>query len=86
VGKREHDVGIAGGQKFAAARVQPAVAGVGLTLRTVPVATRVEGDRTIPAARTLIDVATERGGPATHDRGEDLQMQPREPLSAVIEE
>ena len=40
----------------------------------------------MPAAGTLIDVAAERRGSATHDRREDLQMQPGEPLVTVIEE
>ena len=67
VGKGEDDMGVAGGQQFPAARLEPAVARVGLALRTMPVATRVEGDGAMPAAGTVIDVTAERGGPATDD-------------------
>jgi hypothetical protein len=40
----------------------------------------------MPAARTLIDVPTERGRSAGDDGGQDLQVQPSEPVPAVLEE
>jgi hypothetical protein len=40
VGECEHDMDIAGGQEFPSARIEPAVAHVGLAFRTVPVAAR----------------------------------------------
>jgi hypothetical protein len=44
--KGEDHVHIAGGQEFLLARLQPAVAGLGLTLGTVPISTR-NGDLSI---------------------------------------
>ena len=82
----EDYVDIAGGQKVPAARFQPMVAGIGLTLRAVPVPTRVEGDDAMSAVETLIQMAAERGGAAAQDRCEDFQMKPSEPLTAAIEE
>jgi len=82
----EDDVDIAGGQKVPAARFQPVVASIGLTLRAVPVPTGVKGDGAMSAAGTLIDMAAERGGSAAQDRGEDFQMQPRQPFAAAVEE
>src|ERR1022692_2701407 len=72
---------VAGRQEFPAARFQPAVARVGLALRTMPVAARVEGDGAMPAPGALIDVPAERGRPAADDGGQDLQVQPGEPTS-----
>src|ERR1022692_975888 len=77
---------VAGGQEFPAAGLQPAVARVGLALRTSPVATRVEGDGAMPAGGALVDVPTQRGCPAADDGGQDLQVQPGEPLPAVHKE
>ena len=82
----EDHVDIAGGQKVPAARFQPMVASIGLTLRAVPVATRIVGDGAMPAGGTLIHVAAECGGSAAQDRGEDSQMEPRQPFAAAIEE
>ena len=48
-------------QEFAAARVEPAVARVGLTLRTMPVAARVVGDGAMSAGVHSIDMSAERG-------------------------
>ena len=46
----EHDMEIAGVEEFAFTCRQPALACLGLTLRTVPVSARVVGDGLIPAA------------------------------------
>src|SRR5262252_9117380 len=71
-------------QKFAAARFDPAVTRIGLALRTMSVATGVEGDGAMPAAGALVDVAAQRGGAAADDSGQDLQVQPGEPFSAAL--
>ena len=39
----------------------------------------------MPATGTLIHMAAERGGSAAQNGGEDLQVQPGEPLPAAIE-
>ena len=83
-GKDHMDV--PGRQQVATSRRQPAVTRVGLALGTVPVAARVEGDGTIAAAGTSIDMASE-GRCSTGQNGvEHFQMPPGQPLVAAIEE
>src|SRR3990172_6833905 len=72
VREREDDVNIGRGQQFFTARLDPTVAGVGLTLRTVPVAARVVRDGAIPAAGTLIQMPAESSRAATFDGCQDL--------------
>ncbi len=74
MGKGEDHVHVGGGQEFLLARLEPAVAGLGLTLGTVPISARVVGDGAIPAAGTLIAVPAERGGAATLDGRQDLAV------------
>ena len=83
-GQREHHMRVADWQQFPAARFQPAVARVGLALRTMPVPARVEGDGLMPAAGALVDVTAERRGAAADDGGQDLQVQPGEPFPAAL--
>src|SRR2546426_623087 len=63
----EDQVEVADGQQVLLALAEPLVASIGLTLGTVPVATRVVGDSLMTAARALIAMATERGGAAPCD-------------------
>ena len=53
----EDHVKIADAEQFVRASCEPAVAGVGLALGAVPVATRVEGVGTMAASGTLIEMA-----------------------------
>ena len=55
---------IAGGQEFALAGRQPALAGLRLTLGAVPISARVVGDGLIPAARASIAMTAEGSGAA----------------------
>src|SRR5689334_17107982 len=55
----EDDMHVAGGQKVPAARLEPAVTGVGLALRTMPVSTRVIGNGLIAATGTGIHMSAE---------------------------
>ncbi len=56
------------------ARAKPLIPGVGLTLRTMPVPTRVIRDGLMPAAVALIAMTTERGRAAARDGVEDLNL------------
>ena len=84
--KGEDHVHVAGGQEFLLARLEPAVAGLGLTLGTVPISARVIRDGAIPAAGTLIAVPAECGGAATLDGRQDLAMLGGQPGAAAIDE
>ncbi len=72
--KGEDHVYVAGRQEFLSARLQPSVAGLGLTLGTVPISAGVVRDGAIPAAGTLIAVPAERGRAATLDGRQDLAV------------
>jgi len=53
----EDNMDVAGGEKLLTTRLQPTVAGVGLTLRAVPVAAAAVGDgRTVAAVGALIEM------------------------------
>lgn len=68
----EHHMRIPHRQQFAVACFEPAVARVGLALRTMPVPTGVEGDGLMPAAGALVDVTAEHGGATADDGSQDL--------------
>src|SRR5215207_4975935 len=68
--EREDDVHIRHIEELALARVQPAFARLRLTLRTVPVSTRVVGDGLMPAGVTPVEMSTERGGSTARDGAE----------------
>jgi hypothetical protein len=63
-------------QQFRTPRVEPAVARVALALRAMPVAARIVGDGSMAAARTLIDMAAQRGSAASLDGDEHFDVQP----------
>jgi len=86
VREREDDVNIGRGQQFFTARLDPTVAGVGLTLRTVPVAARVVRDGAIPAAGTLIQMPAESSRAATFDGCQDLTVLAGKPVTAAFDE
>ena len=64
VGHGEHDMEIAGSQEFALAGLQPAVAGLGLTLGAVSISARVVRDSLITAAQASIAMPAEVSGAA----------------------
>ena len=74
--QREDDVHVGRGQQFTATRRDPAFPRPGLTLRAVPVATRVVGDGgTVSATGALIDMAAESGGAtARRDGQQDFKV------------
>ena len=78
--EREDDVHIRHVEQLALARVEPALPGLRLALRAVPIPTRVIGDGLMPAGVTPIEMAPERGGATARDRAEHrslLHAQPR---------
>lgn len=79
VGQREDDVDVRHVQQLALAGGQPAVTGLRLTLRTVPVPTRVVRDGPMSAGAALIDMATERGGPTSRERAQHRALLHAEP-------
>ena len=86
VGEREDDMSVGHGEQFGAARGQPAVARLALTLRAVPVAAGVIGDGAMPATGALVQMATHRGGAASLDGHKYFQMHPREPARRPVRE
>ena len=73
---REHHVGVAHRQHLPLACCEPERLGTALTLRAVAVATRVVGDRPLPAGVTRIDMATQPCRPARQDRFDDRALLP----------
>ena len=86
VRKSEDHVHIGSGQQFPTARLQPTVAGVGLTLGTVPIPARIVRDGAIPAARTLIPMSTQDGSPAAHDGRQHFEMLAGDPPATACDE
>jgi hypothetical protein len=86
VWQRENDMRVACGQEFALSGGKPALACSCLTLRTVPVTARIEGDGPISAGRAFIDVTAESGGAAACDRSKHLQMGSREKAAIPVNE
>src|ERR1035441_2258200 len=82
----EDDVDVRRRQKVAAARIEPAVAGGGLALRTMPISTRVVRDGLIVATGTGIDMSAQHRCSAVQDGGKNLDMKPGQPLTTAIEE
>src|ERR1700676_3660550 len=77
----EDNMDVRHGQKVPATRVEPAVAGVGLALRTMPVAARIVGDGLIAATGALVHVSAERCRSTAQDSGEHLDVEPGQPLA-----
>src|SRR6266849_1072517 len=63
----EDDVHIAGGQQLPLPRLEPAQAGIALTLGAVPVSARVVRDGSMSAVRALIAMSTQHSGAAACD-------------------
>ena len=69
--QREDDVHIRHVEQIALAGAEPALPRLRLTLRTMPVPTRVIGDGLMAASVTPIEMAAERGGPTARDGAQD---------------
>src|SRR4051794_3804077 len=78
---------VARGEKLLTTRLEPTVAGVGLTLRAVPIATRVVGDsRTIPAASAPIAMSTQSCSATAHNGPQHFDVLPGDPPAAAFNE
>jgi hypothetical protein len=86
VREREDYMNVTKGQEFLAPLRQPAVARPGLTLGTVPVATRVIGDGAMTTANAAIPMAAQSGGAATLDGMQHLPLRPGQPGPAPFDE
>ena len=86
MGEREDDMSIGRSEQFRAARGQPAIARLALTLGAVPVAAGIIGDGTMAAACALVHMAPHGGGAASFDGAQYLQVQPGEPGRRPIPE
>jgi len=83
----EDDMDVGRREKFLAPGLEPTVAGVGLTLRAMAIATAVIGDGgAVSTAGALIDMAAEGGGATARDRQQDLEMSPAEPRTVPLDE
>jgi len=78
--QREDDMYIGHIEELTLPGAEPAVTGLGLTLRAVAIPTGVIGDGLMAAGVTLVDVAAESRRATAHDRAKDrslLHTQPR---------
>ena len=82
----EDDVHIAGGQQIPFPCLEPAQAGVALTLGAVPVSARVVRDGSMSAVRALIAMSTQRGGAAACDGQQHLFVLAVDPLATALNE
>ena len=81
----EDQVEVANRQQFASPGAQPLLPGIGLALRTMPVAAGVVRDGLMPTANTLIAMATECGRAATRDCAEHFELGPGERIAITFE-
>src|SRR5271165_2997201 len=81
----ENDVHVGGGQQFALTCLQPAVAGISLTLWAMPVSARVVGDGGMSAVGALIAMSAEGGGAAAGDGQQHFLVLPGHPLATVLD-
>ena len=82
----EDDVHVTGGQQLPFPRLEPAQAGVALTLGAVPVSARVVRDGSMSAVRALIAMSTQRGGAAACDGQQHLFVLSVDPLATALNE
>ena len=82
----EDGVHVAGGQQLTLPRLEPAQAGVALTLGAVPVSARVVRDGSMSAVRALIAMSTQRGGAAACDGQQQLFVLSVDPLTTALNE
>src|SRR5260370_40970825 len=74
-------------EKFLTTRFEPTVAGVGLTLRAVPVPAAVVGEgRTVRAVGALIEMPAQGGGATARDGAKQLEGLPGDQFTAAFDE
>jgi hypothetical protein len=77
---------IAGSQEFALARLQPAFAGLGLTLGAVSISARVVGDGAMAATQASIAMAAHGSGAAALNGSKGFELLIAEARSIPIQE
>src|SRR4029077_10132512 len=73
-------------KKFPATFLEPTFASTRLTLRAVPISTRIVRDGAMSATSALIEMSAERGGATPRNRQEHFDMLPADPLTASFDE
>ena len=86
MGQRENEVEVAGVEQFLGTRGEPLIAGISLTLRTMPISAGAERDGAIAALGALVQMPAQRCCAAAGNRTEHFQMLPGEPPGIVFEE
>ena len=84
--QREDHMHVRRRKKFAATLLKPTFASARLTLRAVPISTRVVGDGAMSAARALIEMSAEHGRATPRDGQQHFDMLPGDPLTASFDE
>src|SRR5258708_27343429 len=84
--KREDHMDVTRRKKFPATLFQPTFPSTCLTLRAMPISTRVVGDGAMSAASTFIEMPAERGGTTPGNSQEHFDVLPGDPLTASFDE
>ena len=84
VGQREDHMEVGNRQELRAAGLNPSGTRLGLAHRTVPIATRVEGQPGGPTVVTPLPTPAQQGGAARRDRAERPRLNRREPMRVAI--
>jgi len=78
---------VARGEKFLATRFEPTLAGVGLTLRAVPVAAAVVRDgRAVPTGDAFIEMPAQGSGATARDGSQHFDVLPGDPPATAFDE
>jgi hypothetical protein len=86
VGHSEHDMEVTGGQEFAFAGRQPALACLRLTLGAVPISARVVRDSLMTAARAGIAMTAQRSGATAQNGTKRFELLKVKARSIAIQE
>jgi len=84
--KREDHMDVTRRKKFPATLFQPTFPSTCLTLRAMPISTRVVGDGAMSAASAFIEMPAERGGTTPGNSQEHFDVLPGDPLTASFDE
>src|SRR5271167_2499447 len=87
MGQSEDNMDVARREKLLTTRFEPTVAGVGLTLRAVPIAAAVVGDgRTVATVDALIEMAAQGGGATARNGSQHREVLPCDPPATAFDE
>src|SRR5271157_4599129 len=78
---------VARGEKFLTTRFEPTLAGIGLTLRAVPIAAAVVRDsRTVATVGALIEMPAQGGGATARNGSQHGEVLPSDPPATAFDE